>query len=86
MHYYTLEISAYEVALENDFPTRHENAPFDYLHLLSSCLTATKAFLDILSSILPKHYLTLPYPVYAAYYHALGTLSNLSFLLAKAGI
>ncbi|KAL2826447.1 hypothetical protein BDW59DRAFT_65165 [Aspergillus cavernicola] len=77
MHHHNLELSLYEIALRDDFPARHRIHPTERVNILSSCLSATKSFIDQFSSIPPRFYLNLPYPVYAAYCHAIGTLSNL---------
>ncbi|KAL4778739.1 hypothetical protein BJX76DRAFT_352376 [Aspergillus varians] len=77
LHHHNLEISLYEFALEDTLPTRYRNHPPQRVNILSSCLTATKSFIDLFSSLAPRSYPTLPYPIYAAYSHALETLSSL---------
>ncbi|KAL2844593.1 hypothetical protein BJY01DRAFT_186522 [Aspergillus pseudoustus] len=76
LHHITLEAKLYSIALEDDFP-RHETHPSTRLNLLSSCLSAIKAFLDLFAAIPTRNYPTLPYPVFCAYCFVLGTLSNL---------
>ncbi|KAL4863249.1 hypothetical protein BDV12DRAFT_30220 [Aspergillus spectabilis] len=76
LHTHSLEIRFYEVAFEDDFLARH-GTPSERVDLLSGCLTATKAFFDVFASIPPRYYVHLVYPVFAAYSHALATLSSL---------
>ncbi|KAL2851730.1 hypothetical protein BJX68DRAFT_265978 [Aspergillus pseudodeflectus] len=76
LHHFTLEIKQYSIALEDDFP-RHETHLSAGLTLLTSCLSAAKAFIDLFSAIPTRNYLNLPYPVWSAYFYVLGTLSNL---------
>ncbi|KAL2812596.1 hypothetical protein BJX63DRAFT_432493 [Aspergillus granulosus] len=76
LHYLGLEIKLYSISLEDDFP-RHDSNPSIRFDLLSSCLNATKVFLDLFSDIPARNYLNLPYPAYAVCCFVLGMLSNL---------
>ncbi|KAJ0416504.1 hypothetical protein BJY00DRAFT_316753 [Aspergillus carlsbadensis] len=76
LHHSTLEVKLYSIALEDEFP-RHETYPSPRLALLTSCLSATKAFLNLFSAIPTRNYSNLPYPIWAAYFYVLRTLSDL---------
>ncbi|KAL4876469.1 hypothetical protein BJY04DRAFT_231648 [Aspergillus karnatakaensis] len=76
LHAHHTEIILYRYALSEDFLTRHGSLP-ERTELLSHCLTATKAFLDVFASISPRCYINIPCPVFAAYSHALATASDL---------
>lgn len=54
-------------------------------NVLLSCLATTRTFFDVFSSIPPRKYPNLPYPAYAAYSHALGTLSSKLLLFTGEG-
>ncbi|KAL2864769.1 uncharacterized protein BJX67DRAFT_360252 [Aspergillus lucknowensis] len=76
LHFLSLELGLYSTALDDGF-SRYDGHQSERLTLLSSCLTATTEFLDVFFSIPTRNYLNLPYPIYAAYFHAAGTLSKL---------
>ncbi|KAL3461550.1 hypothetical protein BJX64DRAFT_153043 [Aspergillus heterothallicus] len=76
LHYFNLVTKLYSVALEDDF-SRHELQPSARFDLLSSCLNATKVFLDLFSAVPTRNYLNIPYPIFAAYCFVLGVFSSL---------
>ncbi|KAK9233890.1 hypothetical protein V1525DRAFT_414898 [Lipomyces kononenkoae] len=78
LHYYAVELSLYEIALEDDFPAkRYGDYPLTRLNILYSCLTVTKAFFDTFFLVPTRQYFNLPHSVHLAFSHALGILSKL---------
>ncbi|KAK9369480.1 hypothetical protein V1509DRAFT_619548 [Lipomyces kononenkoae] len=78
LHYYVVELSLYEIALEDDFPAeRYGDYPLTRLSILYSCLTATKAFFDTFFLVPMRQYFNLSHPVHITFSHALGILSRL---------
>ncbi|PTU21624.1 hypothetical protein P175DRAFT_0193252 [Aspergillus ochraceoroseus IBT 24754] len=78
IHYCTVELSLYKIALDDDFPTdRYDDYPLIRLNILYSCLTTLKAFFEMFNSIPSGIYLKLPYPIYASYTNALDILSRI---------
>ncbi|OOF99520.1 hypothetical protein ASPCADRAFT_160434 [Aspergillus carbonarius ITEM 5010] len=78
LHYYTLELLTYRVALERDFSnTILSNYPLTQIDVLCSCLNSTRSFFDTLFSIPTNLYFQLPYTCWTQVGHALAILSRL---------
>ncbi|KAI2997250.1 transcriptional regulator family: Fungal Specific TF [Aspergillus niger] len=78
LHYHTLEILLYRIALERDFgDATFNNYPLTQIDVLCACLNATRSLFDTLLSIPPILYLQLPYTCWTQIGHGLAILSRL---------
>ncbi|OJZ91948.1 hypothetical protein ASPFODRAFT_55612 [Aspergillus luchuensis CBS 106.47] len=78
MHYHTLEMLLYRIALERDFEdTTFNNYPITQIDILCACLNAARSLFDTLLSIPPILYLQLPYTCWTQVGHGLAILSRL---------
>ncbi|OJJ76272.1 hypothetical protein ASPBRDRAFT_26751 [Aspergillus brasiliensis CBS 101740] len=78
LHYHTLDMLLYRIALERPFEdTTFKNYPLTQIDVLCACLNATRSLFDTLFSIPPILYLQLPYTCWTQVGHGLAILSRL---------
>jgi hypothetical protein len=79
MHYYLIEISLYEAAMNEDIePSQYGTYPFARLSLLHACLNSTKLLFDTFQVFPPSQVFDLPYTIWTLLEHAIVVLSRLS--------
>ncbi|RAK95031.1 Zn(II)2Cys6 transcription factor domain-containing protein [Aspergillus ibericus CBS 121593] len=78
VHYHTLELLTYRVALERDFETANlSNYPLTQIDVLCSCLNSTKSLFDAMFTIPTNLYFQIPYTCWTQVGHGLAILSRL---------
>ena len=79
MHYYLVEVSLYEAAMNEDFDSSQNGIhPFARLSLLHACLNSTKLMFDTFQDFPLTQVFDLPYTVWTLLEHAVVVLSRLS--------
>lgn len=83
MHYHSVEMSLYEIALNDEVASlRYGMYPFARLNMLYSCMNATRRYFDAVGSLSLAEWFDLPYTIWAAMGHAIVVLSKLCLINA----
>lgn len=84
IHYYTVELMLYEIALDNSIGQAiYGDYPMARLDLLFACFKSVKSFLDTFRDLPPSLYFDVPYALWTQVGRAIVILSRLSLCTAE---
>lgn len=84
IHYYTVEVFLYEIALSDTIETeRYGTYPFARLNMLYACLNSVRLLFDQVQAISASEWYNIPYTTWTVVGHAIVVLSRLSLCKAE---